>query len=225
MRTLHQTCSSTTVPVFAALCVALLCISAASATTYQLPDVGSVNDCASRVRAFAGGHGNQSCAQTQGTVLPQRLAEPKFQSKCPAGQPLRGLMGNTCTDKPNVHPPHPMSSNYNTTLCCGYAQLAGLPIAAPVGNGDIGQAKVLTDLPMSTPSKYGCPPLGVPLDRDSAQRVPFARVMTANLDTSCRKAPRGSPGGFNYVVFSSCNVNPRGIEHGITARGDVTCAR
>jgi hypothetical protein len=211
-------------PAIVALCVALFGISAASAQTYPLPNVGSVNDCASTVRAFAGGHGNQSCAQTQGTVLPQRLKEPSFQAKCPVGQPLRGLLNNTCTDKPNVHPPHPMSSNYNTTLCCGYAQPVGLPTAVPIGNVDIGQAKIITNLPMSTPSKYGCPPLGVPIDRTSAQTVAFARVMTANLDKSCRQPPRGAPGGFDSVVFNSCNLDPRGAQYGISVRGDVTCA-
>ena len=131
-------------PAIVALCVALFGISAASAQTYPLPNVGSVNDCASTVRAFAGGHGNQSCAQTQGTVLPQRLKEPSFQAKCPVGQPLRGLLNNTCTDKPNLHPPHPMSSNY-TTLCCGYTPPVGLPTTVPIGIGDIGQAKVIAN--------------------------------------------------------------------------------
>ena len=212
-------------PAIVALCVAFFGISAASAQTYPLPNVGSVNDCASTVRAFAGGDGNQSCAQTQGAVLPQRLKEPSFQAKCPAGQPLRGLLNNTCTDTPNVHPSHPMSSNYNATLCCGYTPPVGLPTTVPIGIGDIGQAKVITNLPMSTPSKYDCPPLGVSIDRNAAQRVAFVGVMTANLDASCRKPPRGSPGGFYSVTFTSCNVNPRGIEHGIAARGDVTCAR
>ncbi len=225
MRLSNRIQPSSPVPAMVALCVAVCGISAVSAQTYPLPNVGSVNDCASTVRAFAGGHGNQSCAQTQGTVLPQRLKEPSFQAKCPAGQPLRGLLNNTCTDKPNVHPPHPMSSSYNTTLCCGYAQPVGLPTAAPIGNVDIGQAKVITNLPMSTPSKYSCPPLGVPLDRNSAQIVAFVRAMSANLDASCRKPPRGAPGGFYSVTFTSCSVNPRGIEHGIAARGDVTCAR
>ena len=55
---------SPSAPAIVALCVALFGISGASAQTYSLPNVGSVNDCASTVRAFAGGHGNQSCAQT-----------------------------------------------------------------------------------------------------------------------------------------------------------------
>lgn len=102
---------------------------------------------------------------------------------------------------------------------------ASSTMATSIGNGDIRQAKIITNLPMSAPSKYGCPPLGVSIDRNAAQRVAFVRVMTANLDKSCRTPPRGSPGGFYSVTFTSCNVNPRDIEHGITARGDVTCAR
>lgn len=230
------------VPAIVALCVAVCGISAVSAQTYLLPNVGSVNDCASTVRAFAGGHGNQSCAQTQGTVLPQRLKEPSFQAKCPAGQPLRGLLNNTCTDKPNVHPPHPMASNYNTTLCCGYAQPAPPMPQSYSAPPPVHHAATTVDAPPHRPTQFfkvanvplrmgasnasGCPQVGATYRHVEMPQTLFFRGLERRINGECKS--RGSPYGYYSVRLNSCTetVDPqRPPQVHFQASADIFCAR
>lgn len=235
MRPARRTQPSQPKPTIVALCVALFGISAASAQTYPLPNVGSVNDCASTVRAFAGGHGNQSCAQTQGTVLPQRLKESSFQAKCPVGQPLRGLLNNTCTDKPNVHPPHPMSSNYNTTLCCGYAQprvqqaTTTTPPLPPISSPEyhVKHFKVAdVTLRMGASNDIGCPQTGVRYLRSDVPSSVFLRGLEKAINGHCTS--RGAPYGFSSIRLHACTATPdpgRAPQMRYLATADIFCAR
>ncbi len=228
-----------------ALCAALLGIGSAFGQTHPLPNVGSVNHCASQIPAFAGGHGDQSCAVATPGFLASKLRSDFLRNKCPTGQALRGLLNNSCTDARNVHPPHSMSSNFRVTLCCGYAPPAPAssqshgahqPVYEATGSasafaleppGHRNHFKVANvPLKLGVSRASGCPQIGVTYRHAAMPQTIFFRGLERRIDQEC--ADRGSPYGYSSLRLHSCSetVDPKHPPQvHFHASADIFCAR
>ena len=228
-----------------ALCAALLGIGSAFGQTHQLPNVGSVHHCASQVPAFAGGHGDKSCAVATPGFLANKLQSDFLRNKCPTGQALRGLLNNSCTDARNVHPPYPMSSNFHVTLCCGYAPTApAIPQSNvaphPVYDATVGAAAFALEPPghrnhfkvgnvplkLGVSRASGCPAVGVTYRHADMPQTIFFRGLERRINQEC--ADRGSPYGYSSLRLHSCSetVDPKHPPQvHFHASADIFCAR
>ncbi len=229
--------------ISSALCTAMLVSTNVLAQTHPLPNIGSVHNCASTINTFAGGHGSQSCAVTTPGFLASKLQSDFLRNKCPTGQALRGLLNNYCNDARNVHPPHPMSSNFHVTLCCGYAPPApSLPqsYSAPP---PVHHAAATVDAPpphlhaqlfkvanvplhMGASSASGCPPVGATYRHIDMPQTLFFRGLERTVNSQCKS--RGSPYGFASIRLSSCSetvgpLHPPQVH--FHASADILCAR
>lgn len=243
--------ASATVPVrvtrfaFASssLCVALLCSGSAAAQTHPLPNIGSVHNCASTINAFAGGHASQSCAVTTPGFLASKLNSDFLRNKCPTGQALRGLLDNYCNDARNVHPPHPMSSNFHVTLCCGYVRPGPAMPQSYSAPPPVYQAVVALDAPpphshlrlfkvanvplrMGASSASGCPQVGATYRHVEMPQTLFFRGLERRINGECKS--RGSPYGYYSIRLNSCseNIDPQHPpQTWFQASADIFCAR
>ena len=226
-----------------ALCVALLSAGSAAAQTHPLPNIGSVHNCASTIPTFAGGHGNQSCAVTTPGFLASKFQSDFLRNKCPTGKALRGLLNNYCNDARNVHPPHPMSSNFHVTLCCGYAppapatpQSYSAPppvyqtvaaVDAPPPHSHLPLFKVASvPLRMGASNASGCPQVGATYRHIEMPKTLFFRGLERRINGECKS--RGSPYGYYSVRLNSCTetVDPqRPPQVNFQASADIFCAR
>ena len=226
-----------------ALCVALLSSGSAAAQTHRLPNIGSVHNCASTPRAFAGGHASQSCAVTTPGFLASKLQSDFLRNKCPSGQALRGLLNNYCNDARNVHPPHPMSSNFHVTLCCGHAppapsmpqsygapppvHHAGTSVDAPPPHLHANLFKVANvPLRMGASSASGCPQVGATYRHLEMPQTLFFRGLERRMNSECKS--RGSPYGYYSVRLNSCSesLDPQHPpQTWFQASADIFCAR
>jgi hypothetical protein len=226
-----------------ALYAALLASASAFAQSYPLPNIGSINHCASTIHAFAGGHSTQSCAVTTPGFLASKLQSDFLRNKCPSGQALRGLMNNYCVDAPNVHRPSAMSSNVHVTLCCGYAPPA--PMAAPMSTAPAPvQASAATlnappphtharlfkvanvPLHMGASHASGCPQVGATYRHIDMPQTLFFRGLERSINNQCRS--RGSPYGYYSMRVNSCteSVDPQHPPQvRFNATADVFCVQ
>ena len=226
-----------------AVCAAMLACASVHAQTYKLPNVGGVHDCGRVVNTFAGGHANQSCAVATPGFLDAKLRSDFLRNKCPSAQPLRGLLNNTCTDTPNVHPPHPMGSNFRVSLCCGHASTPATMPHADRAPWPAHQGAVALDAPpphhhlqlfkvanvplrMGASNASGCPQVGATYRHIDMPQTLFFRGLERRINGECKS--RGSPYGYYSIRVNSCSetVDPqRPPQVHFQASADVFCAR
>ena len=226
-----------------ALLAALVATNVVVAQTHVLPNIGATSQCATTLSVFAGGHGNQSCAVTTPGFLASKLQSDFLRAKCPTAQPLRGLLNNSCTDTPNVHPPHPMGSNFRVTLCCGYAPPAPAVPQSYSASPPVYQTVAAVDAPpphshlqlfkvanvplhMGASNASGCPQVGATYRHIDMPQTLFFRGLERSINNECRS--RGSPYGYYSMRLNSCSENmdpqhPPQVH--FRASADIFCAR
>lgn len=164
--------------------------------------VGDTTNCSPSVVVGGMHYPSQSCAQSQSAFVSTALTSYHLTSKCPAGQPLKGVANIGCLDAPI--PGFSTGSVYTATACC----------TAPT--------PTIANLPMQGGNENTpCPQLGVTLQRSASTSVSYFGIMLPNLDQQC--ASKGAGFKLTAIKFLTCAPDARGVGFGPNAKADIFC--
>jgi hypothetical protein len=206
---------------------------------------GETGGCQTAVRVFNMHYPAMACNQSAADFSAKWLNNVHLKSKCPTGQPMKGVYGIDCANAPAGG--FATGSVFSATVCCGVPQrphaIANVHIEPMHAHGghaaqnahtghshDHHSAFHLRDvqLKFETTAQYElCPAPGAVFSRQEllAPRHHW-RGQERFLDNTCAK--RGAPGGFMSVRFESCwhQPNPRfPRQTQYFAVADVVCER
>jgi hypothetical protein len=201
----------------------------------HLTPVGETGGCQAAVRVLNMHYPNMACNQSAADFSAKWLGNYHLKSKCPGGQPMKGVYGIDCVNTPTAG--FVSGSVFSATVCCGVPQRphAAVDVHNEHGHGHghghnaHGTGMRLRDVPLrieTTAQGELCPEPGAVFQRDALSRHPYWRGQERALDNACKN--RGSPYGYFSVRFDSCwhQPNPRvqrQTQYFVSA--DVVCGR
>jgi hypothetical protein len=202
----------------------------------HLAPVGETGGCQTAVRVLKMHYTSMACTQSAADFGAKWLNNYHLKSKCPVGQPMKGVYGIDCVNAPTAG--FVSGSVFSATVCCGVPQRphAAIEFHSDHGHGHghnhtaHGAGIRLREVPLrmeTTAQGELCPELGAVFRRHEFT-APYQhwRGHARTLDTSCNK--RGARAGFASVRFDSCwhQPNPRvqrQTQYFVSA--DVICGR